>query len=121
MARGHFVQPASGVELVSDLAELSSPISSFIKERCTLDPASEISRADLYFHFQSWCDLRGQPHTGGDAAFGRDLRAAVPTLRYLNHRVDGRLTRFYGGIAIRSDAGNTTSDAGGVIDATDCF
>ena len=36
--RGHFVQPESGKELASDLADLASPVALFLRECCVISP-----------------------------------------------------------------------------------
>lgn len=36
-ARGHFVQPTAGQEAIDELMELSSPITSFVREWCVVD------------------------------------------------------------------------------------
>jgi putative DNA primase/helicase len=65
--RGHFIQPASALELVHQIADLSSPVGAFIRERCDLGPHCEIQRSLLYFDWQNWCSQNGRHVTACDA------------------------------------------------------
>lgn len=78
--RGHFVQPESGKELAVQFETLCSPILAFISECCEVGPAYVIKRKDLFAAWKAWCNENGHDHPGNTASFGRDLRAAVPTL-----------------------------------------
>lgn len=96
--RGRFVQPASGLELLEDLRELSSPIGTFVEERCNLGPACEVRVKDLYAAWKEWCTERGKDHPGDEQGFGRALRAHLPMLRVQRPREDGDRVRKYIGI-----------------------
>lgn len=99
-ARGHFVQPASAREAIADLEELASPVGAFIKERCTTGPGHTVSRNDLFAAWVAWCRDEGREHPGTAAGFGRDLRAAIPTLGDRFTRAGGALHRQYTGIGL---------------------
>lgn len=103
-ARGHFVQPASGAEAARELAELSSPIIAFLRERCTIGPGRMVSVDSLYDAWRQWCEENGRDHPGTKQAFGRDLAAALPHLRVSQRRLGGRLIRVYEGVGLRDDA-----------------
>jgi putative DNA primase/helicase len=99
--RGYFLQPASGQMLIADLEDLASPISAFIRERCTLQERTEIFIRDLFAAWKSWCEEKGRKDPGTEQGFGRDLRAALPTLNVRQPRVGGSRVRVYEGIRLR--------------------
>lgn len=96
--RGFFVQPHSGQEAVQELADLSSPISAFLRNRCAIGPAHSVETKSLFMVWRQWCAEQGRDHPGTLQTFGRDLRAAVPGLSMIQPRVNGRQLRFYQGI-----------------------
>jgi putative DNA primase/helicase len=99
--RGCFVQPMSGQMLIADLEDLASPVSAFIRERCTLQEGAEIFVRDLFAAWKSWCEEKGRKGPGTEQSFGRDLRAALPALNMRQPRLgDGRV-RVYEGIRLR--------------------
>jgi putative DNA primase/helicase len=100
--RGRFEQPESGREMFSDLADLSSPIAQFLREQCVLDDGSRVSRADLYAAYGDWCHRHGRKHIDDESGFGRQLRAAIPTIRDSQPRIDGRQVRYYEGVGLQS-------------------
>src|SRR5260370_20182118 len=55
-ARGHFLQPKSGLELVEEMEDLSSPVGAFIRERCEVGPECEAQVAALFQQWKNWCD-----------------------------------------------------------------
>lgn len=99
--RGYFVQPASGAEALRQLEDLASPVAAFIRDRCHVDVAASVGVDDLWAAWRTWCEEDNR-HPGTKAVFGRDLRAAVPTLRRERHRSDGRQYT-YGGIGLGGD------------------
>jgi len=98
--RGCFVQPASGQPIATEMQEIGSPVTAFITERCEINPDAEVERSRLYEAYCDWCTERGA-RVEDAAGFGRDLRAVVPTLRDVQHRIGGTPTRFYGGITLK--------------------
>jgi putative DNA primase/helicase len=103
-ARGYFEPPASGKDAVQQLEDLASPISAFVRDYCTLGAERRVPVDDLWKAWKAWCvaDNRGP---GTKAVFGRDLRAAVPTL----HRArpgDTDRSYVYEGIGLNA-TGNT--------------
>ena len=99
--RGRFVQPESGAELVGDLEDLNSPIGQFLREECVVGDGYRVSRADIYDAYKSWCEARGRKHVDDQVGFGRQLRAAVPTIRDSQPRIDGQRIRYYEGVGLR--------------------
>lgn len=97
-ARGHFVNPAASEDAIREMEDLGSPISAFIRDRCTVEPGRSVECRAAFEAWRSWCQAEGRDHAGNAQTFGRDLRAAVPGLRVSNLRVSGDRTRFYEGI-----------------------
>jgi putative DNA primase/helicase len=101
-ARGRFVQPATGGEVLEELGSLVSPVGVFLKECCDVGPDKEVVVADLFRRWREWCQEKGQTHVGTEQLFGRNLRAALPRLRLGKPRgPDGKQRRVYYGLALR--------------------
>lgn len=100
-ARGHFIQPASSSEVTVELEALSSPISSFLHERCVVRPGACVKVSELYDAWCDWCDEHGRNHPGTTATFGRDLRAVVPELKVTQPRGSEPRVRHYEGIGLQ--------------------
>jgi putative DNA primase/helicase len=100
--RGYLVQPASATEAVQELEDLSSPIGAFIRERCEVGPGCSADPTSLFEAWGHWCKTQGRDHPGTLQTFGRDLRAALPTLSMSQPRLDSaRRARIYQGIRLR--------------------
>ncbi len=98
--RGYLLQPDSARDAIDELEDLGSPISAFIKARCTVASGLRISANDIFVAWRDWCEANGRRETGTRQSFGRDLRAAVPGLQIARPRVDGSQTRNYEGIGL---------------------
>ena len=105
--RGHFTQPESGRELLSDLHDLSSPVSQFLRERCLVGPEFSTAIDDLFASWQNWCEEHGRQHYfGSRETFGKDLRAKLPGLSVQQPRTtEGGRIRVYNGVALQSGTG----------------
>jgi putative DNA primase/helicase len=101
--RGYFQQPASGVESMQELEDLTSPIGAFLRERCEIGPAYSANVDTVYFAWKSWCDTQGRDHAGTKQTFGRDLRAALPGLKTLRPRTEYGRVREFQGLKLRPD------------------
>ena len=102
--RGRFVQPKSGRKLIEEMDNLSSPVGEFVRERCLIGKDERIAISILFAAWRTWCDQHGQA-AGTEAAFGHDLRAAVPTLDKMRARTtEGGRQNFYTGIRLRTAA-----------------
>lgn len=101
--RGRFLQPPSSAELIQDMAELSSPISSFVRERIILDRKATIPIKEAFGEWKRWCEDCSRDHHGTEHSFGRDIRAAIPTITCSNLRGEtGGRYRVYRGIRLRT-------------------
>lgn len=109
-ARGHFQQPESGRELLEDLDELASPITSFVRDRCIVGPEFSVPIGALFSEWKSWCETHGRDHPGTCEAFGKDLRAAVPTLRRTKPRLGGERVPTCEGIGLRESGPRWSTD-----------
>jgi putative DNA primase/helicase len=98
--RGRFVQPASGGQLVRDLEDLSSPVGAFVREVCEVGPDESVGKAELYERWNRWRVARGMKETSAPI-FGRDLRAAVPSIDEQRPRQAGARVWLYAGIGVR--------------------
>jgi putative DNA primase/helicase len=102
-ARGRFIQPASGVELVEDMENLSSPVGAFIRECCEVGFGFRSSVDVLYREWRIWCESHGRKEPGTEETFGRDLRAVVPELKRSRPRnEEGKRYYAYSGIRLRN-------------------
>jgi len=99
--RGHFEQPTAAECLQQEMEDLSSPIRVFVRERCVVGAGYRVAVDDLYSAWKAWCDARGPREPGTEQTFGRDLLAAVPTLRRTRPQEGGERYRAYEGIALR--------------------
>jgi putative DNA primase/helicase len=99
--RGQFLQPDSGTELVSDLNDLSSPVSQFVRDMCMVGPEFETSISELFAAWKVWCDEHGREQPGTRETFGKNLRAKLPGLSVKNRRTPEGRERAYNGIGLR--------------------
>ena len=96
--QGRFTEPASSKDAMLTLADLVSPASAFVRDRCETGPGEEVLCATLYAAWKSWAEDNGH-RTGSVQTFGRNLRAVLPGLRTVRPRdADGdeRQRRFQG-------------------------
>ncbi len=98
--RGRFVQPESATELLADMADLASPIGAYLQERCVIGAGHRAAVADLYLAWRGWCEAHGRREPGTEQSFGRDLLAAVPSLRRCQPRDGDQRYRAYEGIGL---------------------
>ncbi len=101
--RGHFKQPKSALGALQDLEDLASPIAAFVRECCDVGPEFEVTISELYEAWRIWCDSNGRRPTTKQI-FGRDLGAAVRTIRVVRPRKGRDRTRTYQGINLDAEA-----------------
>ena len=99
--RGHFLQPKSSEEMITELEDLGSPISAFLRDRCEIGPKFSVLRDQLYRAWREWCGSQGHDHPSTKETFGRDLRAALPGIKGKRRRTDGVQKRYYLGIGLK--------------------
>ena len=97
--RGHFVQPKSSEEVISELEYLGSPISEFIRDRCVPGPDVSIPIDELFEAWKQWCESQGN-RPGTTATFGKDLHAALPCIKKRRVHIDGKQKSCYEGLEL---------------------
>jgi putative DNA primase/helicase len=100
---GRFTRLPSADEAIIAMRDLASPVAAFVRERCRIDVARDITVEELYVAYRLWCDDNGHVKATKQN-FGRDLRAAVPSVRVQRPRDGGPRPRFYTGINIAGEA-----------------
>jgi putative DNA primase/helicase len=82
MKRGRFIQPVTSQDIVDELAELTSPIGTFVKQNCELGGGESytVPCSELFAAWKSWCETNGRDKPGSMSMFSRNLRAAHPTV-----------------------------------------
>ena len=98
--RGYFVNPESGADAIRQMEDLSSPVSAFLRDQCVIGGANEVKVEALWTAWKTWCTGENR-HPGTKELFGRDLRAAVPTLKKRRPRTDdGERDHLYQGLGL---------------------
>src|SRR5262249_49595287 len=82
-----FTLVQSAEEAIMLMRDLASPVAAFVRERCVIDANKSISPDLLYSAYRKWCDDNGHVKSA-KATFGRDLRAAHPSIKRTRPRGD---------------------------------
>jgi len=98
----HFTRFACADEAITQMRDLASPVGAFVRERCTLEPDAEIAVDALYSAYKDWCQAGEYPKSP-KVHFGRDLRAACPSVRKTRPRDSDSRHYVYAGIRLRAD------------------
>ena len=86
-ARGYFVNPPSGAEALQQMEDLAAPVAAFIRQTCVIDANGEVEVDAIWSAWKHWCEENNRS-CGTKDVFGRDLFAAVPTVRKTRPRRD---------------------------------
>jgi len=100
--RGHFIQPASALEMMQQLELLASPIKAFVADRCIVTPGAGIECGDLFKAWGEWTQEQGRDHAGSIQMFGRNLAAAFSGVKQTQPRINGTRERHYEGVRLRT-------------------
>jgi putative DNA primase/helicase len=100
--RGRFEQPDSGREMIDGMADLSSPVGAFVRDCCLVGPGYRAGVDDLFAEWKLWCERNGRREAGTIQTFGRDLVAAVATLKRVRTREGDERGRAYEGIGVKT-------------------
>jgi putative DNA primase/helicase len=79
--RGYFVTPKSAQEITNELMEQTSPIGTFVAEKCIVSEGSRCDKDELFNAWKAWCTNQGRDHAGTKVSFGRQLSAAFPNVK----------------------------------------
>jgi putative DNA primase/helicase len=106
---GRFTEVPSAKEAIVAMRDLASPVAAFVRERCRLDAQSAIAVDDIYGVYKTWAEDNEYPRES-KALFGRDLRAAFPSLRKQRRREATGRYWTYVGIGWRKDEDRDSED-----------
>jgi putative DNA primase/helicase len=110
-----FTRVAAADEAIVTMRDLASPVGAFVREQCVVSPFNddgsnrEIGVDDLYAAYKLWCEGSEHPKSP-KAVFGRDLRAAVSSVRKSRPWGGGRKP-VYVGISLRTAADDAKAEA----------
>lgn len=105
--QGGFTEPESGLKIKSTFDESSSPIVTFIGERCVVDQHARASKSELFASWREWCEATDR-NPGTREGFARLLFSAVPGVQSSRPRVEGGRLSCYTGIGLMDES--TDSD-----------
>jgi putative DNA primase/helicase len=111
---GRFTRVPSAEEAVVVMRDLAAPVAAFVRERCILDPQAETAVDELYAVYKTWCE-DAEHRRESKHVFGRDLRAACPSIRKGRPRKGRRRYQAYVGIRWRKDEDEDEDEAGGLL------
>jgi putative DNA primase/helicase len=98
--RGYFINPQTSQDAIQQLEDLSSPISAFLRDRCVIDPKQRVEVDAMWAAWKTWCtDENRLP--GTKSTLGRDLNAALPTIRRTRPREGSEREYYYQGIGLQ--------------------
>ena len=99
-----FTRPASAEEAIVAMRDLASPVGAFVREKCKLGADEQIEVGVLYAAYKTWCQNNEHPKPSKQV-FGRDLRAATPSIRTGQSGGRSHRVRIYMGIALQDPDG----------------
>jgi P4 family phage/plasmid primase-like protien len=100
-----FTRLASAEEAITAMRDLASPVAAFVREKCKVDATKEVEVDLLYGAYKAWCE--DNEHTkASKQMFGRDLRAAVASVRKTRPRDEKGRHQVYAGISLNEPPGH---------------
>lgn len=100
-AAGKLTEPTSSVEAITDMADMASPESAFVRECCQVYPGLEAPLHQVWAAWQGWAYKNGYERVGTVQLLARQLRAIVPGLRTERRGTDGKDGRYLRGISVK--------------------
>jgi putative DNA primase/helicase len=97
--QGRFTEPQSSRDAILALQDLVSPKAAFVRDRCEVGIGYEDLISDVFAAWREWCEENGHK-PGSVQSFGRDIRAVVPSLQAIRHRVGDVELRYFSGIRL---------------------
>jgi putative DNA primase/helicase len=95
-----FTRLTSTDEAITTMRDLASPVAAFVREQCEIAANCEISVNALYAAYKTWAEDNGHSKKSKQT-FGRDLRAAIPSISMKRPRDRADRHRIYTGIDMR--------------------
>jgi putative DNA primase/helicase len=100
-----FTHVAAADEAIIQMRDLASPVAAFVREKCELGADKQVNVDVLYTAYKQWAEDNGHVKMS-KSLFGRDLRAAHPSIRKTRPRDrtgEDERHHIYTGIDIRKD------------------
>lgn len=94
---GNFTLPVASCQAIELYREACSPDLVFVRERCELDPKTEVERSELYNRYKWWATDNGF-HPVSSTTFGKTFHAEYPNVKTVQRTVEGARKRMYVGI-----------------------
>jgi putative DNA primase/helicase len=95
-----FTRTPSADEAIVQMQDLASPVGAFVREKCKVAYGAEIEVDVLYGAYKLWAEDNGHPKATKQT-LGRDLRAAIPSVRIERPRDGQDRFRRYAGIKLK--------------------
>lgn len=108
-ARGRYVQPESGKELLETFRQLGGTVARYLSEKVVVDPAGEIEAETLWGDYRMWCVQQSEKPVA-NGLWHSELRAAFPAVKLVRGAKPSR-TRVWRGIRTRCAADDLCDDA----------
>lgn len=100
--RGYLLQPQSSNDIAQDLLEQTSPVRTFVSERCVIGGQEyTVDKDDLFKEWKLWCIEQGRDFPGTKISFGRQLSAAFAGIKRCQPRENGTRLNLYQGIRLK--------------------
>lgn len=101
MARGRFQLPPSSQAVIEELEDMSTPISTFLREMCELSADATTPKVAIWEKWKAWCALNNES-PGNARQFFKNLVAATGrAIRASKPNADGQRVPSYLGIRLR--------------------
>lgn len=101
--RPGFDQPEEGRELLLEIEAASSPMRAWVREQCVVGPGNSVLADCLWKLWKTYSEAENLSDKMTRQTFGRQLRAAVPSLHKVDRVVDGERVKVYVGVRPRLD------------------
>jgi putative DNA primase/helicase len=95
-----FTRLASADEAITTMRDLASPVAAFVREKCEIGTDRQVEVDLIFAAYKAWCADNEHPKASKHL-FGRDLRAAVPSVRKVRPRDGLDRLHLYVGITLR--------------------
>jgi putative DNA primase/helicase len=95
-----FTHLQSTAEAITAMRDLASPVAAFVREKCDVAPGKEVGVDLLYTEFKIWAENNGHAKPAKHV-FGRDLGAAVSTIKVIQPGKRDNRIRTYSGIGLK--------------------